>query len=461
MEFNGTIVETPSVEKLRKVRSDYEAMLISILKAVLDRHDAHPDYPFIDTKLNLITGVDFGERGFKGRETVYGWIQGRGLESLAGHARWLPRCSAISQGEKEDLIARTTALLGMVFNKMEAVRAHNGGHVSFAHSTDGVALATDDAGNLKPTQVRTDACSITDVFYAKGLLAAASLLGIPEKVAEAAEYFSRCVADVKAERLYSDQQPFDPKNRVQPIPGRRAQAPWMLCLGGFPLFARDTGEPVWLDRAAEFTDHIVKTHVNRGQLPDLQPYDFFEAVDETGRPWRDERGILSDSGHALEFVGLAAKCLLAIRKQPAVSAAQRDVLARCAALLPRVLVQNFGNGWNARAGGIFKAFDLVSRKPINGDLPWWSLPETMRAAVLCRALAADQTEQPLCLDIAAKCSNAFLTKFVNRNVHLMAYQTRDENGRPIDVIPATPDADPGYHTGLSIMDFLDALDEPA
>ena len=38
----------------------------------------------------------------------------------------------------------------------------------------------------------------------------------------------------------------------------------------------------------------------------------------------------------------------------------------------------------------------------------------------------------------------------------MAVQTVDEEGRPVDVIPATPDADPGYHTGLSIIDFLEA-----
>jgi hypothetical protein len=36
----------------------------------------------------------------------------------------------------------------------------------------------------------------------------------------------------------------------------------------------------------------------------------------------------------------------------------------------------------------------------------------------------------------------------------MAVQTLDKNGQPVDIIPATPDADPGYHTGLSIIDFL-------
>jgi len=59
--------------------------------------------------------------------------------------------------------------------------------------------------------------------------------------------------------------------------------------------------------------------------------------------------------------------------------------------------------------------------------------------------------------VLADCSNAFLGRYVNPAVHLMAYQTRNARGEPIDVIPATPDADPGYHTGLAIIDFLRGL----
>ena len=41
--------------------------------------------------------------------------------------------------------------------------------------------------------------------------------------------------------------------------------------------------------------------------------------------------------------------------------------------------------------------------------------------------------------------NGFMKSFVNEKVHLMAYQTVDAEGRPADRIPATADADPGYH----------------
>ena len=65
----------------------------------------------------------------------------------------------------------------------------------------------------------------------------------------------------------------------------------------------------------------------------------------------------------------------------------------------------------------------------------------------------------MCLRVLRDCHNAFAGHFVRPELHLMAYQTRSESGEPIHVIPATADADPGYHTGLSIIDMLDILEE--
>ena len=41
----------------------------------------------------------------------------------------------------------------------------------------------------------------------------------------------------------------------------------------------------------------------------------------------------------------------------------------------------------------------------------------------------------------------------------MAYQTRAADGNPVDAIPATSDADPGYHTGLSLIDVISISDQ--
>jgi len=90
-------------------------------------------------------------------------------------------------------------------------------------------------------------------------------------------------------------------------------------------------------------------------------------------------------------------------------------------------------------------------------MPWWNLPETMRAAIFAAAAAPSLRTRRVCLDVARKCSNAFLAHYVNPRVHGMAYQTRNAAGRPVHTIPATPDLDPGYHTGLSLIDFLREL----
>ena len=46
-----------------------------------------------------------------------------------------------------------------------------------------------------------------------------------------------------------------------------------------------------------------------------------------------------------------------------------------------------------------KAYDLIGRKPINDDMPWWNLPETMRAALESAGVAPDAQKAPLA-DIA-------------------------------------------------------------
>ena len=39
----------------------------------------------------------------------------------------------------------------------------------------------------------------------------------------------------------------------------------------------------------------------------------------------------------------------------------------------------------------------------------------------------------------------------------MAVKVRDARGEVVDLVPACPDADPGYHTALSLMDALELI----
>ena len=348
-------IAEPTDDAIRASRISHETMLVSILDAIIERYERDPAYPFIDTKLNLITGEDFAPahdatRDFKSKRVVYGWIQGRGLEALAGHAQWLPECSVLSEAQKHDRIERLKSMIGGVLNAMETLRALNHGRVTFMMTTKGQPLEISDHGTLEPIEVDPDAKAFSDLFYSKGLYAAAHCLGLEAKTAEAETYFRDVLTRIEVGGFVTDQQSFDPKNKVCPVPGRKGQGPHMIGLFGISMVAGTTGSTEWLDRGCRFIRHILDHHVNLGQHPGLQPYDFIEAIDEADRPWVDDGAILCDPGHALECVGAMAWFLL-VARQLGTAQVSDPLVDECRRVLPRVLIHVFGLAWNAAAGG--------------------------------------------------------------------------------------------------------------
>lgn len=462
-QYEGRLIEKPTLDEIRRTRADYEVMLVTIMDAILERFERDPSYPYINTKLSVLTGADFPEpedtsRDFRGKTAIYGWIQGRGLEALAGHIRWLPKCSILDDAEKRDRIQRLTTMLEAVLNQMETVRARNSRRLSFLMTPEGQPFTFDETGRRRPIVLDPASTSTTELFYPKGMFAAASLLLNKAALADAEAYFRAVAHDIESGRHHGDRVSFDSKSKVTENPRKHGHGPRMIMLGGFALFAELLGDDEWFDWGEGFIRYILDHHVNTGQFDELQAHDFVECIDDEGMPWRENGQVLSDPGHSLEFVGLASKFLLILRSKRRKTASQEELLQRCAELFPHVLARNFANGFNPKVGGICKAFDLVSRQPLNSDMPWWSLPETMRAGAELLVLCPREKHKADILRIIADCSNGFMRSFVNRKAHLMAYQTVDANGQPVDVIPATPDADPGYHTGLSIIDFLACLD---
>ena len=373
----------------------------------------------------------------------------------------------LDQARQQDYLARVSALIGPLVDTMEAFRAMNGGGLSFWLDRAGHAFALDpDKGKvvleLDPTRSNS-----SDLFYSKGLLAAAAFLGDASRLATAQVYFDKVVDDIENGRFYSDQEAFDPKNPVGEVANRYSHGARMLAIGGLELALRvlgpaDTADPVrgmhYAATGLRLIRHILDCHVNLdGRFPGLADLDFVECIDGAGNPYVADGDVMSDTGHALEFVGLSLKFLERLIRMPDLPAEQRAQAADYRAALPQLLLHNFQLGFNERVGGICKTYSLTRRQPLNSDMPWWNLPETMRAALLAyHAADADDTRAAV-LNVGRLCSNAFLGNYVNPAVYLMAYQTLDENGTPIRVVPATPDLDPGYHTGLSIIDFLEAV----
>jgi hypothetical protein len=450
---NVHLPEAPTGAQLQAAAQDYGAIARSMMEAIVERSEGAPDYPFVETKLDLITGRNFPERDpIRGRGAIYGWIQGRGLEALAGHARWWER-----RGEAAELVQRIRAVTTTVLAQLRVMRQRNDGRLSFFMTPEGEPFSLDDSGQPQPFSMAADhPYGFSDLFSAKGMFAAADWLGDGAAKGEALAY-TRAVDEAIHERTFrSDQISLDPKNRAEPRDGYHTHGAAMIQLGAWAMLTA-AGEADAIESGLRLLDYELTYHANiDGRWAHLQEGDFWEAVDDEGQPFVEPDGvILSDPGHSLEFVGLAMKFIGVAQAQA--SAVQVARLEVATAHMITLLGRNFDNGYLPGPQGISKAFDLASRRQLNTDMPWWNLPETIRAAAFCLPVAGNDGERNLCLRVLCDCHNAF-REFVRPDLHLMAYQTRDECGLPVASIPATADADPGYHTGLSLLDAIDVID---
>lgn len=391
---------------------------------------------YLNTKFDVINGTDYTnadspELEFRSSKVIYSWIQGRGIESLAGHLQ-------NNFGKKDDILP----LMRRIVENMEKVRNTNHGRMFFMFSPAGEFLNGDLTVRQEPLEGKAN---YSDLFYSKGLAAAAAALNDNALQQTALEYLEQTLNAILNLEFVTDQQAFDPKNPVTAVPGKILQGPFMIALGGIAFAANLTRDVKFLDYGKKFITRLQTLHT---VMNENKP-EFFEAVTPDNTPYIDGNGQLCDPGHALEFVGLSMKFLLTMEKFN--RDCDRDFLDNCRKFFKDFLLHHYSIGRLDAVGGIIKSFDLQSRKVINSDMPWWSLPETIRAAVLAEKFCNMDNSSMI-----SECADAFRRYFVNPSQHYFAYQTCDKTGSPVRVIPAVPDLDPGYHTNLSLIDVLNA-----
>jgi hypothetical protein len=452
----AVITDISDTRQWREVIQDWKVLVLCVLDQLLRRYERNRNYPFIDTKLSMVTGLDFPDSDpLRGRKVINAWIQGRGLEAMAGHAKWISQLPDLDEGTRSDLLRRITRVLAEVVAQTERMRARNGGRLYFMMTPDGKPLKVAADGRVEPATLPQGLpAGVSEMFYCKGLAAAACALGDKERLGAACGLFDEVCRDIEADRFYSDHQNMDVRNAPAPLQGAFSHAGRMIGIGSAACFMECAGGPQYATVGLRFIDHILDRHVNHAPpFKHGQAYDMWEYVDRHGQPFLEGSLLRSDSGHANEFVGLALKLIARCEDSSAISAADQPRVNRFKQVLPLVLKKNFENGFSSRGIGLMKNFDLISRRPINDQMPWWNLPETVRAAVEAARISDGQRRDEM-LTIAARCSNAFAQHYVRRDLWLMAPQTLSADGKVLDVIPATPDADPGYHTGLSIIDAI-------
>ncbi|NIA30425.1 MAG: hypothetical protein GWP06_11010 [Actinobacteria bacterium] len=453
----SAIPSNPQASDLKELVTYYKRMLKTIMQVIVARYKKKPNYPWIDTKIDLLRGTDFAQDDpLRGPQMIYGWIQGRALEALVEHILWMRRKSA--DDETDSLCNHMQQIIIELLQQLQTTRRKNNGHLFFSMTVDGAPVALTKSGNIRKIELtQASPFNYSDLFAAKGMYAATRFLENSELLNQAKSY---CLAVDDAlwhDNFASDQQQFHSQNKAPQEKQGRPFGPYMIQIGTAALLAEHEQDNDAVEMGLRLIEYILQNHVNlNNRWPELQDYDLCEQIDDASSPFQTNGRVLSCPGHALEFVGLALKFTNIVKKRNLAAPQQKQTIERIESLMPALLQQNFRNGFNP-AGGIFESVDLLARKPINSNMPWWSLPETMRAALACHKIASTDKEKQLCLDIFAACHNAFVEHYVRPELHGMAYQTLDRFGKPVDAIPATPDADPGYHTGLSMIDCLEYL----
>lgn len=366
---------------------------------------------FLNTKQNSLTLKDYGlEDGIRGPDYTYGWIQGRGLESLVMHA-------AFFDDELPPLAGKLDAAGRRLYNLLAALQKPDG-HAYFCYGRDMVPVYAEAAGTVRPQERPALIYTYSDAFVAKGLVAAASRYGLAG-LADHLAYFDGVIASIEHGRFQMDER------RPLSLDSLAMQAndfgPRMILLGAAGMLKR-FGHTAHLAYADRFIAHVIDLHLDAG----------------TGLlrnvPGEDACNV----GHGIEFVGFALDYL------------DDNCDPALIETLERVLVSSFRKGFVGP--GIALTVSIATGKPQSPYCPWWSLPETIRAAALCH----ERTRSAESLEIWKAAHAAFFERYW-RGTPPIAYQTMTKDG-PADFVPATPDLDPGYHTGLSLLAALRAAD---
>lgn len=368
---------------------------------------------FLNTKCNAISLVDYEDAdGLRGPNFTYGWIQGRGLEALATHAAYF-------DGHDPALAQALDQAAQTLYQRLKQLRAEDG-HIYFCYDQTMRPVLEMDNNGIVPQDRPADIFTYSDAFAAKGLIAAAARFALAE-LPDHLSYLRQIVIAIEERRFQmSERVPLSKANLADQSDDF---APRMILLGACHMLDA-IGKPGEAQFGAGFLDQILTNHhdVKRQVLRNV--------------PGQDACNV----GHGIECVGFA------------LSSAALSADTALVNTLTDVLVGSFKAGFDET--GIVLSVDAENGETLNPLRPWWCLPETIRAA----ALAYKLTGREDVLKVWAAADEAFFNFFWRDDAPL-AYQTRDA-AAPIDYVPATPDLDPGYHTGLSLLAAINARAAP-
>lgn len=402
------------IEFLQQARSVYIRANQDAMQWQLDR--MHASGQLINTKLNSISLKNYSRQdGLRSEEFIYGWIQGRGLEAMVMQAAWFANFNTDIKyielaRQLENKAAELYPLLRNLF------RSGRGAYFCYNKHFQPVCCS-DPEGSIHQ-QREPGIATYSDLFVIKGLIAAASRF-VPEDLPEHLSSLETVINAINNNQfLIAEANHITQSALTQQLPDF---APKMIALSAASLLRR-----VHLDEmdtfSSRYLNDVIDKHLDRKSgLIAIMP-----------------GGTECNIGHSIEFAGLA---LETCKGKP-----DGDLTE----LLCKIIDVTFNTGFNGT--GLLLTVDVPTGHATSDICPWWSLPECIRAT----SLAYELTGSGKMLEIWKTAHAAFFRNFW-RHTPPVAYQSLNNDG-PVDIVPATPDLDPGYHTGLGLLCAIEATE---
>lgn len=387
----------------------YIASNAATLRWMLDRLPLHGEY--FNTKMNPLTLVDYSDKdGWRGPDHIYGWIQGRGLEAATTHADAFAHRDADLSRQLDAAGRRTYAAIDRL------LATH--GHVSFCYDKHMRPARFISLHDHVPQHQPADIYTFSDAFAAKGLVAGAARYR-PDDLPRQLAALQRVIDAIEDDRFQIDEKVELSQAATDSQP--RDFGPRMILLSAGALLTK-IGRRDLTGFAERFIAHIIDDHFDpaTGLLRNVKGED------------------ACNVGHGIEFVGFALDHYRG-----------EDIDPGLLKVLETILVSSFDLGF--RGPGVRLVVSASTGEPASPYCPWWTPPETIRSA----ALVHERTHTADSLRVWQTADAAFFNRYWLEGAGI-AYQCLTDDG-PIDYVPATPDLDPGYHTGLSLLAAIDMI----
>lgn len=396
---------------------------------------------WIDMKFDPVDGKDRDDsEGFYRKDRIYGWIQGRGLESLIAHLRWAETMPDYPVLDKASMGAAADSLYGKLMASCfsgDSVKAY---------------FVMDPRGQNLGKAYDAEETTLSHLFVLRGLLAYASHSGRESDLGKIIAGLRRAVdASIRGECL-DDQIKFGDTGGEDFSAARKGYEGQMISIGACELLFAQTKAEEDLDRGIETIASVLSKYIKNDLPPGLLMLD---ALDAKGLPLRENGFITANPGHALEFVGLA----LQFFRRAAHIAGKPALAKRWSALSETLRALAFQCDRLGRAphGGMVRSIDAESGAVLNGNCPWWSSFEAVRSFAELFLTAPDEAAKRYCVDRMRSYLRCIQEVYLKPSSIGIPVQTVSFAGEVIPVIPATPDIDAGYHTGMPLIAAYEIL----